>query len=208
MTVQGRPYVIGLTGGIGSGKTTVAQLFEQHQIVIVDTDMIAHRLTQPDGLAIPAIEAAFGPAFIAADGAMDRPRMRAQVFGNDAARLQLQAILHPLIRTESERLVRAANSAYVVLVVPLLFESGRWQETTQRTLLVDCPEDEQVRRVMHRSGLEEAQIRAIMAKQMTRAERRLLADDVLENGADATDLGWQVERLHQKYLHLAHSFHE
>lgn len=201
------PYVVGLTGGIGSGKSTVAQLFEQHGIAIVDTDVIAHELTTPGGLAIAAIRHNFGDDFIDSDGAMDRARMREHVFNNEAARRQLQDILHPMIRSESRQRVLAAQSAYVILVVPLLFESGRWKESAHRTLVVDCPEPEQIQRVRRRSNLSEAQVRAIMATQTGRAERLRLADDVIDNGATESHLVQEVERLHAKYLDMAKIYH-
>ncbi len=197
------PYVIGLTGGIGSGKSTVARLFEQHGISIIDTDVIAHELTAPAGLAIPAIRSAFGNDFIDPNGAMNRTRMREHVFGNEDARQRLQGILHPMIRSESYRRVQAAESQYVMLVVPLLFESGRWKESAHRTLVVDCSEAEQIQRVRRRSNLSEAQVRAIMDTQIGRAERLKLGDDVIDNDGSEADLAKDVESLHRKYRDLA-----
>jgi dephospho-CoA kinase len=196
-------YIVGLTGGIGSGKSTVANLFADHGIEIVDTDQIAHGLTQPNGMAIAAIRAAFGDDFIAADGALDRNRMREHAFADDSERKKLESILHPMITDVARRLVHEARSAYVIVVVPLLFESGRWKQNSDRTLVVDCSEEEQIRRVRLRSGLSEAQVRAIMDKQLSRADRCRLADDIIDNSADAHDLPAKVEQLHRKYLDLA-----
>jgi len=150
-----------------------------------------------------AIREAFGNGVVAADGALNRPAMRALAFEDPAARKRLEAILHPMIRAESERQCRAATTPYVVLVVPLLIESGTYRERVRRLCVVDCPEDIQVLRVMQRSGLEERQVRAIMAAQASRAERLAAADDVIDNSAGYAELAVQVERLHGAYLRLA-----
>ncbi len=197
-------FSVGITGGIGSGKTTVADMFAARGAAIIDTDLIAHQLTAPGGAAIAAIRAQFGAAFLTADGAMDRARMRAHVFSEPAAKGRLEAILHPLIRIEVERAARQAQGAYLMFVVPLLVESGpSWKQRVSRVLVVDCQEQTQVRRVMSRSGLPEAQVRAIMAAQATRQERLAAADDVIDNDGDALALVPQVDRLHARYVSMA-----
>lgn len=198
-----RPYIVGLTGGIGSGKSAAADLLAARGALVVDTDQIAHQLTAPGGAAMEPIREAFGNGVVAADGALNRPAMRALAFEDPDARKRLEAILHPMIRAESERQCRAATTPYVVLVVPLLIESGTYRERVRRLCVVDCPEDVQVLRVMQRSGLEERQVRAIMAAQASRAERLAAADDVIDNSAGYAELAVQVERLHGAYLRLA-----
>lgn len=197
------PYVVGLTGGIGSGKSTVADLFVARGAALVDTDAIAHELTGPQGAAMAAIAEAFGPAVVDARGALDRAAMRRQVFADATARQRLEAILHPLIRAESDRRCQAARAPYVILAVPLLVESGSYRERVQRVLVVDCPEAVQVARVMARNGLGEAEVQAILAAQASRQQRLAVADDVVDNGGDAAALVPQVERLHRQYLAAA-----
>lgn len=196
-------FSVGLTGGIGSGKTTVANMFAARGAAVIDTDQIAHELTRPGGIAIPAIAAQFGSDFIATTGALDRARMRAAVFADPAAKQRLEAILHPLIRSECERAAQQAQGPYLILVVPLLVESGNWKQRVARVLVVDCPEQQQVVRVMERNGLSEEQVRAIMASQATREQRLAAADDVLSNTGDTASLQPQVERLHALYCSLA-----
>ncbi len=197
------PYIVGLTGGIGSGKSAAAKLFEELGATVIDTDAIAHALTAPGGAAIAPIRAAFGAAFISAEGALARARMRELVFADAAKKRQLEAILHPLIRERSGELVRAASSPYVILMVPLLVESGDYRGRCQRILVVDCPEQLQIERVVARSGISAAQVRAIMASQATRAARRAAADDVIDNSRDLAHLRREVEALHRRYLQLA-----
>jgi dephospho-CoA kinase len=192
-----------LTGGIGSGKSSVARLFEARGVEVIDADALAHALTAPGGAAIPAIRATFGPEVIDERGALDRERMRQQVFRDPGARKRLEGILHPMIREESERLRAAAASAYVILMIPLLVESGDPRRRCDRVLVVDCPEEEQVRRVMLRSNLARPEVEAIMATQASRAARLAHADDVIDNGGDPDHLPPQVEVLHTRYLALA-----
>ena len=192
--------VVGLTGGIGAGKSTVERLFAELGIPCVDTDVIAHQLTAPGGAAIAAIRSEFGDEAIAANGAMDRGVMRARVFAEPALRLRLEAILHPLIRQESLRQLAVLQAPYVLLGVPLLFETHLFDGVVQRSLLVDCAEQVQQERVMARSGLDAAQVAAIMAAQMSRAQRRLLADDVIDNSGDEAALALQVHDKHRYYL--------
>ena len=196
-------FAVGLTGGIGCGKSTVADLFAAHGAGIVDTDVIAHQLTAPGGAAMPALLAEFGAGFATADGAMDRARMRDLVFADPGARARLEGILHPLIRAATASAAGAVEGPYVLFVVPLLVESGTWKSRVQRVLAIDCQEATQIARVMARSGLPEAQVRAIMAAQATRQQRLSAADDVIDNDAGMAALAPQVERLHRFYLSLA-----
>jgi dephospho-CoA kinase len=198
-----RRFTVGLTGGIGSGKSTVAREFEARGVAVVDADALAHRLTAPGGAAIPALRAAFGDEVVDASGALDRARMRAIAFGDAGARSRPEAILHPMIRAETERLAQAAPGRYVVLMIPLLVESGDPRARCDRVLVVDCPEAEQIRRVMARSHLARAEVEAIMASQASRAARLAAADDVVDNGGDPAGIGAQVDALHHKYLALA-----
>lgn len=193
-------FVVGLTGGIGSGKSTVADLFVAAGAGLVDTDAIAHELTAPDGAAMPAIAAAFGAAVLTPTGALDRAAMRQRVFADAGARQQLEAILHPMIRQLSDARCLAATTPYVVLAVPLLVESGTYRARCDRIAVVDCPESLQIERVMARNGLAADQVRAIMAAQATRADRLAAADDVVLNDGGLTKLYEQVERLHLNYL--------
>ena len=203
MSADEKPYIVGLTGGIGSGKSAAADRFGALGAAVVDTDLIAHGLTAPGGAAIEAIRAAFGDALIGADGALDRAAMRARVFGAPAERRRLEGILHPMIRDQSARQCSAADAPYVVLVVPLLVESGNYRARCARILVVDCPEDIQVARVQARSGLGKVQVEAIMAAQIPRADRLAAADDVIDNSADLPHLYAQVDALHARYLALA-----
>jgi dephospho-CoA kinase len=199
------PYVVGLTGGIGSGKSAVAELFAQRGITVVDTDAIAHALTTSAGAAMAAIRAEFGDAAAGADGALDRAAMRAMVFADPSARKRLEAILHPLIRAESERQIadKPAGSAYAILMVPLLIESGDYRKRVNRIAVVDCAESTQIERVVSRSGLARSEIERILAAQATRAERLAAADDVIDNDGALAGLAPQIERLHHRYLELA-----
>jgi len=197
------PLLIGLTGGIGSGKSLVADMFAERGAALIDTDVIAHALTAPGGLAIPAIEAAFGEDFITPQGAMDRDRMRALVFQEPSARQRLEAILHPMIREQTELAGHQAQGSYRIFVVPLLIESGQWRQRVSRILVVDCPEQLQIDRVMRRNNLSEPQVRAIMAAQASRQERLDAADDVIVNDGDKSSLVPQVEHLHALYMELA-----
>jgi len=198
-----KPYTIGLTGGIGSGKSAVAALFAKQGIAVIDTDEIAHELTRPGGAAIEQIRAAFGAGAIGADGALDRAKMRELVFGNFAEKKKLEAILHPLIREESLRRGERARSPYSILVIPLLAEGGIDRSRYERVLVVDCTEAQQIERAMRRSGLSEKEVRDILAAQATREQRLSLADDVIDNRGPLETLERQVMRLDEKYLTLA-----
>lgn len=196
-------YVVGLTGGIGSGKSVAASRFAELGAAIVDTDAIAHELTGPGGSAVPALRSQFGAEYVTADGGLDRARMRRVVFQDPEAREKLEAILHPLIRAESRARIAAADRPYVVVVVPLLLETGAYRDLTDRVLVVDCAAERQMQRAVQRSGLSEDDVRAIMAAQLPRAERVARADDVLLNDGSMEDLRRHVNELHSRYLGLA-----
>ncbi|MFM9433257.1 dephospho-CoA kinase [Janthinobacterium sp. CG_23.3] len=196
-------FSVGLTGGIGCGKSTVADLFAVRGASIVDTDLIAHSLTGAGGAAMPALLAEFGAAFADADGALERAKMRKLVFGDPRAKVRLEAILHPRIRAATMAAAAVAGGSYVIFAVPLLVESGGWRERVERVLAIDCPESLQIARVMARNGLQQEQVQAIMATQATRAQRLAAADDVIVNDAGLERLAPQVERLHRLYLAFA-----
>lgn len=186
---------IGLTGGIGSGKSTVARMLADGGAAIIDTDAIARQLTLPGGAAIDAISREFGPEFIDATGALDRPRMRTLAFADESARKRLEAILHPLIGLETERQASAATQAVKVFDVPLLVESGKWRARVDKVLVVDCLEATQVERVMARSGWTREAVQAVIAQQATREQRCAVADAVIFNdgiGVDALALEVQA----------------
>lgn len=206
MSILSPRFSVGLTGGIGSGKTTVADMFAARGAAIIDTDQIAHQLTAPGGAAITEVRAQFGDAFLTEDGAMDRARVRAYVFSEPAAKARLEAILHPLIRAGAEQAAQQAHGEYQIFVVPLLVESGTWKQRVSRVLVVDCDEETQVRRVMSRNALPAVQVRAIMAAQASRQERLAAADDVIDNDGDALALVPQVDRLHALYASLAANY--
>ena len=194
--------VIGLTGGIGSGKSTVADLFYRLGVTVVDTDRIAHELTGAEGAAMPEIIAAFGKDIALPQGALDRAAMRQRVFTDASAKTRLEAILHPKIRQESRQRCQAATSVYVLLAVPLLVETGVWRQEVRRVLVVDCDEATQIARVKARSALSAAEVLAIMATQATRSERLAVADDVILNDGTPEALEPQVQALHLRYLEL------
>ena len=196
-------FVVGLTGGIGSGKSVVAELFARRGITVVDTDAIAHGLTAPGGGAIEAIRESFGSDFITPEGALERARMRALVFRDPQSKRRLERILHPRIRAVSTAKIAAADSPYVILMVPLLVEAGADSTRYQRVVVVDCKEDDQIQRVMRRSHLTDDEVRRIMAAQAGRQVRLDAADDVVDNSETLDDLEPQVERLHRQYLALA-----
>lgn len=196
-------FVVGLTGGIGSGKSAAAREFERLGASVVDTDAIARELTAPGGAALEHIKALFGEAFIGPSGAMDREAMRQRVFSDPAAKRALEELLHPMIRGEAERRIAAARAAYVIYVVPLLVESGDYRSRVDRVLVVDAPEALQLERVHSRSGLPEREARAIMAQQLPRAARLAAADDVIDNSGALDALRTQVAALHARYLKMA-----
>jgi len=199
-------FAVGLTGGIGSGKSAAAEIFGLLGAAIVDSDAIAHALTAPDGDAIAAIAQQFGAQYIGPDGALDRQRMRDRIFRDPPAKARLESILHPRIRELS--IAQAAAAArdrvpYVVLVVPLLIESGGWRSRVDRILVIDCSPATQEARVRARSRLDAALVQAIIAQQARRADRLDAADDVLVNEGPLEQLTARVTRLHRRYCEFA-----
>lgn len=196
--------VIGLTGGIGSGKSTVAELFAQHGVAITDTDAIAHRLTAPNQPVLAEISAAIGPGILHPDGTLDRATLRQRVFRDPEARKRLETILHPRIRQAvATELAQPTDAAYRMVVVPLLFEADGYSALIQRSLAVDCPESLQIERAMARSRLTETEVKAIIATQLSRNDRRHLADDIVTNDSSLEKLANEVSEIHKKYIHLA-----
>jgi dephospho-CoA kinase len=196
-------FTVGLTGGIGSGKSTVADCFAAHGVPVIDTDVIARELTAPGGTALDAIRAVFGATVMQADGTLDRAALRRRVFADSAARRRLEAILHPRIRQRVGQRLATLTAPYALVVIPLLVETGGYRDVLDRVLVVDCPEDVQVARVMARSGLTHDEIKAILAAQAGRAERLAVADDIIVNTAGLEALRGEVAALHQRYLALA-----
>ena len=195
--------VVGLTGGIGSGKSAAAEAFAALGAPICDTDRLAHALSAPGQPGFDAIVGQFGTAFVRADGTLDRAMLRERVFADDRARAALESLLHPMIRDAALAEVASWQAPYGLLVVPLLLERGNLSAIVARVLVVDCPDDEQVRRVMRRSGLDESAVRAIMATQLSRAERLARADDVIDNSGPPSAMAPQVELLDRRYRALA-----
>lgn len=193
-------FTLGLTGGIGSGKSTIANMFAELGAGLIDTDLIAHQITGPEGVAMASIEKEFGAEFILASGAMNRQKMREYVFSKPDEKRRLENILHPLIRAATEAATKETPGSYLIFVVPLLIESGSWQQRVSRILVVDCAEETQIKRVMHRSGMTRAQVIAIMQAQASREQRLKAADDVIVNEGDLNEIGDQVSILHGKYL--------
>ena len=203
------PYVVALTGGIGSGKTSAANAFAALGIAVIDSDALAHAVTSPNGAAIPAIIAAFGPEFIEQDGRMNRSKMRERVFANANDKAALEAIIHPLIRQASQTALQAAQSPYVIVDVPLLAETAQsasgWARNAQRVLVIDCPVPLQIERVLARSkgALTQQAIQTIIAQQASREARLAIANDVILNTGSHADLTAQVKNLHQQYTRLS-----
>lgn len=197
---------IGLTGGIGSGKSTVARLFEKHGVPIIDTDEIARDLVRPNQPALKKIVQEFGPDIVAGDGELDRTRLRERVFQDPGAKSRLEAILHPAIFAELKRLAAAIEAPYCIFVIPLLVESNA-QSLVDRILVVDCPELLQIARIKSRDRMDDTLIRRILASQASRSERLSQAHDIIVNDGDLGKLEQQVNELHEFYLKLACSSH-
>jgi dephospho-CoA kinase len=198
-------FVVGLTGGIGSGKSAVANAFASLGVEIVDADLLAHRLSAPGQPGYAAIRDEFPDVELTPDGEIDRARLRSRVFVDPAARVRLEAALHPLIAAAAKREIAAWRGTYGVTVVPLLLERGKLASAVDRILVVDCPEDAQISRVVARSGMTPAEVRAIMATQSSRDARLAAADDVIDNGGPPEAIAPQVERLDRRYRELATS---
>ena len=196
-------FIVGLTGGIGSGKSAVADAFAALSIDVTDTDRLAHALTAPGTPGFDAVVGAFGAGLVRPDGTLDRAALRRTAFGDPVARVRLEAILHPMIGEAAQDEIARWRSPYGILVVPLLLERGGLRSRVQRILVVDCPEDEQVRRVAARSGLAADEIRAIMATQISRAARLAGADDILDNAGAQAAVAPQVAELDRRYRALA-----
>ena len=196
-------FVVGLTGCIGCGKSTVSRLFADLGITIVDTDILAKKFTEVNGLAVNAIREAFGDGCINSVGAVDRVKMLDLIFSDNNARTRLEKILHPLILKEVTIQIKEITEAYIIIVVPLLFETHDYDNTVERVLVVDCSESLQLLRTMTRSRLSEEKVKAIMATQVTRQRRLQLADDIITNDHDIDSLKRQVLTLHKKYLIFA-----
>lgn len=205
-TLKGKILLVGLTGGIGSGKTTVSDLLTQLGAGVIDTDLIAHQITGPGGSAIPLIQKEFGPDYIDASGALNRAKMRTLVFENPKFRGLLEQITHTLIqqKTIQQALELAKNGApYLVFVVPLLIESRTWQNLIDYLIAVDCPVETQIERVMHRNNLSRADVWKIIKAQVSRHDRNAQANTVIENTGDLDSLKIQVEDLNEKFLQIS-----
>jgi dephospho-CoA kinase len=208
-----KPFIVALTGGIGSGKSTVARLFANQGVTVVDTDALAHALTAPQGAAIPAILQEFGPTYIAPDGRLDRAKMRDLVFADKSAKARLEKILHPMIREQSRAALDAAQSEYIVVDVPLLAETAHladsWAQKASRVLVVDCPVETQIERTITRAlekrneSLSRQSVESIIALQATRQARIAIADDIIDNSGGPQKLTGEIEALHQRYLSLS-----
>ena len=197
-------WIVGLTGGIGSGKTQVSNAFEALGVPVIDTDLISHAITAPNGLAIPVIREIFGADLIDPSGRLDRDKMRKLVFTDAEARRKLEAILHPLIANVTMASIAQHSIApYVVLVVPLLAERPQWLNRCDRVLVIDCELETQISRVMARSNLTREQVLAIIATQASREERKAIANEVIVNESSLEALTQQVRKLHDFYLTMA-----
>jgi dephospho-CoA kinase len=198
--LKGRISLIGLTGGIGSGKSVVAKRLAELGGTVIDSDQIAHDITAPNGSAIAAIKASFGLAALAADGSLDRTKMRSLVFEDSAALKTLEAITHPLIHAETARqadLAHQSGASYLVFMVPLLVESGYWPQVIDHLVVVDSPSELQIARVMQRSNLDRSEIKQIILKQALREDRLAAADTILLNDGSLDKLIPQIDTLHQ-----------
>lgn len=191
------PTIVGLTGGIGSGKTAVSDRLKALGADVIDTDVIAHQITSPEGAAIPQIKSTFGPESINDDGSMNRVYMRELIFKRPEARATLESILHPMIRQAAIRQLKLSNAPYCVLVVPLLTEKGGWREIMSDVVVVDCEESTQVERVSKRNAWPISQIKAVIASQASRQERLSIATHVIENSGDLKELLEKVDALHK-----------
>ncbi len=196
------PLVIGLTGGIGSGKSACAALFREQGVAVIDADELAHALVAPGEPALAAIITEFGPEYLAADGRLDRGKLRLRVFADPASRHRLEAILHPLIRNNINELVDSVQTPYCIISIPLLLETGQ-TDLVDRVLVIDVPEALQISRAAARDRLSVDRIRPILETQVKRATRLAAADDVISNTGSLDELAATVQTLHEKYLSLS-----
>ena len=197
-----QPLVVGLTGGIGSGKTTVANGFGKLGIPLIDADLIARELVEPGQAALEEICAVFGPGCLSADGRLDRTRIQQQIFADKALRLRLEAILHPEIRKRIKALIADIRTSYCIVVIPLLLETGQ-DDLVDRILVIDAPEEEQIKRVAARDKLSHNAIIRVMHTQADRETRLASADDIIVNNSDLETLTSQIQSLHHRYLELS-----
>jgi len=195
-------FVVGLTGGIGAGKSAVCREFERLAVPIIDADIVAREVVAPGAAGLGEVVSAFGPDILNTDGSIDRSKLRQKVFENDGERARLEAILHPRIRARISDHLSAVESPYCILCVPLLVERGGYKNV-DRILVIDCPTEMQITRVMKRDKLTRIQVEAIMRSQATREVRLELADDVIENATPVQELRAQVEALHAEYSKIA-----
>ncbi len=204
MSTAKQRLCVGLTGGIGSGKSTVSKLFQNLGAYIIDTDEIAHQLTRVGGGAMTEVVSVFGHDYLDSDGALDRAKMRKLIFSNAGAKAKLEAVLHPLIRVRVQKeLAGEPDAPYVILVVPLLLQSPAYKKWVHRILVVDCAEEKQIERVRQRSHLSEVEVRGILAQQSSRAERLRIATDLIDNNGSLERLEQQVHALHQIYFAIS-----
>lgn len=200
--MRNRPYTIALTGGIGSGKSSIARQFAALGVDIIDADLIAREVVEPGTLALQAIEARYGAAILTEQGTLDRARLRDIIFQTPEEKSWLNALLHPLINARTQQLIAAASSPYVLWVVPLLVEN-QLQHQADRVLVIDVDEATQIARTQQRDQLSLAQVQRILAAQATRQQRLACADDIIDNSGEPEDALPQVAELHQRYLRLA-----
>lgn len=194
-------YVIGLTGGIGAGKSEAARIFADLGMPVVDVDVISRRLTSAGQPLVSRIAEAFGRDYVTADGAMDRAKIRDRIFSSDADRRLLESILHPAIHSEAIKELESYNQApYQILAIPLFFESNRYEGIVNRTLLIDCAEENQISRVVNRNGFTEKMVRSIIAAQASRSFRRALANDIIDNNGSIEELEQKVQQIHEKFI--------
>ena len=200
--IKTSPWVLGLTGGIGCGKTAVSNMFEQLGITIVDADIIARQVVKPKSDGLNAIVSKFGQGILLSDGTLNRSALRERIFTNNADKEWLNTLLHPLIRNKIHNDITTAKSAYVVLVAPLLFENGL-NKLCNRTLLIDIPQSVQIARTASRDNVSVEQVKAIIAAQMSREDKQKIANDILNNDRALTDVNHDLLELHKSYLHMA-----
>jgi len=196
--------VIGLTGGIGCGKTAVTERFAELGVPVIDADRVAREVVEPGQPALEKIRLRFGDEMLRSDGDLKRDRLRELIFSDEQARLELEAILHPLIRQRMRDRLKNLEADYAILAIPLLLETGQ-SETVDRILVVDCPEETQIRRVCSRDGISGKRVRKILSAQSSRRERLAAADDVIDNSGSLTELTPRILALHRSYLALARS---